>query len=53
MAIVTVGVPAAFAELGIHTAFIVEKARKENEYKYGNKSTAADVHQSDCSTYSG
>lgn len=34
MSIVGVGIPAAFAELGIHTAFIVWKAKVENCRKY-------------------
>lgn len=39
LSIVSIGIPAAFAELGIHTAVIVDKARKENMYKYGNADT--------------
>lgn len=39
LSIVSVGIPAAFAELGIHTAFVVDKARRENIEKYGNTST--------------
>ena len=35
MSIVSVGVPAAFAELGIHTGFVVWKAKSENFSKYG------------------
>lgn len=35
MSIASVGVPAAFAELGIHTAFVVWKAKCENFRKYG------------------
>lgn len=40
LTLITVGIPAAFAELGVHTAFIVEKARKENELKYGDTEAA-------------
>lgn len=40
LAIINVGIPAVFAELGIHTGFIVDKARRENESKYGYKETA-------------
>lgn len=32
-------VPAAFAELGVHTGFIIWKAKAENERKYGNDTT--------------
>lgn len=39
LSIVSIGVPAAFAELGIHTGFIIDKARKENMSKYGNTDT--------------
>jgi hypothetical protein len=34
MSVVSVGIPAAFAELGLHTAFIVWKAKVENCRKY-------------------
>lgn len=34
MSIVSIGVPAAFTELGVHTAVIVNKAYKENLNKY-------------------
>lgn len=39
LTIVSVGIPAAFAELSIHTGFIIDKARKENISKYGNSSS--------------
>lgn len=34
MSIVTYGIPAAFAELGVHTGFIVWKAKNENCRKH-------------------
>lgn len=34
LAIINVGIPAAFAELGIHTGFIVWKAKAENSRKF-------------------
>lgn len=34
LSIVSVGIPAAFAELGIHTGFIVWKAKAENCRKH-------------------
>lgn len=36
LSIVSVGIPSAFAELGIHTAFIIWKAKAENINKYNN-----------------
>lgn len=38
ISVVSVGIPSAFAELGIHTGFIVWKAKCENMSKYGKKS---------------
>ena len=38
LSVVSVGIPSAFAELGIHTGFIVWKAKVENMSKYGKKS---------------
>lgn len=35
LSIVSVGMPAVFAELGIHTGFIVWKAKTENISKFG------------------
>lgn len=35
LSIVSVGLPAVFAELGIHTGFIIWKAKTENISKYG------------------
>ena len=35
LSIVSVGVPAVFAELGIHTGFVVWKAKTENMSKFG------------------
>lgn len=39
LAIVTYGIPSAFAELGIHTGFIVWKAKAENCRKHKDKNT--------------
>lgn len=36
LSIVSIGIPSAFAELSIHTAFIIKKAERENISKYGN-----------------
>lgn len=35
LSLVSVGIPAVFAELGVHTGFIVWKAKTENISKYG------------------
>ena len=35
LSIISYGIPAAFAELGIHTGFIVWKAKAENCRKFG------------------
>ena len=35
LSIVSVGLPAVFAELGIHTGFVVWKAKTENISKFG------------------
>lgn len=35
LSIVSVGLPAVFAELGIHTGFVVWKAKTENMSKFG------------------
>ena len=35
LSIVSIGLPAVFAELGIHTGFIVWKAKTENMSKFG------------------
>ena len=37
LSLVSVGIPAVFAELGVHTGFIVWKAKTENINKYGIK----------------
>lgn len=34
MSVVTYGIPAAFAELGVHTGFIIWKAKSENCRKH-------------------
>ena len=35
LSVVSVGIPAVFAELGVHTGFIVWKAKTENMSKFG------------------
>lgn len=35
LSLVSVGIPAVFAELGVHTGFIVWKAKTENINKFG------------------
>lgn len=40
--VVGVGIPAAFTELGIHTAVIVHKASKENISKFGGNDNECD-----------
>ena len=35
LSLVSVGIPAVFAELGVHTGFIVWKAKTENIHKHG------------------
>lgn len=37
LSICSVGIPSAFAELGVHTGFIVWKAQRENASKHGGK----------------
>lgn len=37
LAVINVGIPSAFAELGIHTGFIVWKAKAENSRKFSLK----------------
>ena len=37
LSLVSVGIPAVFAELGVHTGFIVWKANTENISKYGGR----------------
>ena len=43
LSLVSVGIPAVFTELGIHTGFIVWKAKTENISKYGVDSDGAAV----------
>lgn len=43
LSIVSVGLPAVFAELGIHTGFIIWKAKTENISKYGYNIDNGDV----------
>ena len=35
LSLVSVGIPAVFAELGVHTGFVVWKAKTENISKFG------------------
>ena len=35
LSLVSVGIPAVFAELGVHTGFIIWKAKTENMSKFG------------------
>lgn len=42
LSIASVGIPAVFAELGVHTGFIVWKAKTENINKYGDRSSQFD-----------
>lgn len=37
LSVVSVGIPAVFTELGVHTGFVVWKAKTENMSKYGLK----------------
>ena len=43
LSLVSVGIPAVFAELGVHTGFIVWKAKTENINKYGYNIDNGDV----------
>lgn len=43
LSVVSVGVPAAFAELGIHTGFVIWKAKMENCRKHKDYSGMDDV----------
>ena len=45
LAIVTYGIPAAFAELGLHTGFIIWKAKIENCRKNKDYSTLEEVEE--------
>ena len=42
LSIASVGIPAVFAELGVHTGFIVWKAKTENINKHGDRSNIND-----------
>lgn len=42
LSLVSVGIPAVFAELGVHTGFIIWKAKTENMSKYGVQSEQSD-----------
>ena len=46
LSLVSVGIPAVFAELGVHTGFIVWKAKTENISKYGVRDP--DMAQTSC-----
>ena len=39
LSLVSVGIPAVFAELGVHTGFIVWKAKTENMAKFNHDSS--------------
>ena len=43
MPVITYGIPAAFTELGLHTAFIVWKAKAENCRKFKDYSKTENV----------
>ena len=43
LSLVSVGIPAVFAELGVHTGFIVWKAKTENISKFGYNIDNGDV----------
>ena len=43
LSVVSVGIPAVFAELGVHTGFIVWKAKTENINKFGYNVDNGDV----------
>ena len=45
LSLVSVGLPAVFAELGIHTGFIVWKAKTENISKYGTPDPDGEITQ--------
>lgn len=61
LSVIVYGIPSAFTELGIHTGFIVWKAKQENYRKYpknssggddyGNESTTAGYDRFDCSPF--
>ena len=53
LAVVTVGIPAAFTELGIHTGFVVWKAKNENLQKFKevlHDSSTAEICGDHCPT---
>ena len=43
--VITYGIPAAFAELGLHTAFIVWKAKTENCRKFKDYSKLQELEE--------
>ncbi len=45
LAIVNIGIPAAFGELGLHTGFIVWKAKVENCRKNKDKSKLTELEE--------
>lgn len=47
LAVITYGIPAAFAELGIHTGFIVWKAKAENCRKNKDYSKLKELEELD------
>lgn len=42
LTVFSVGIPCAFAELGLHTAFIIWKAKAENMAKYNKDNITMD-----------
>lgn len=45
LSIVSVGIPAAFAELGVHTGFIIWKAKTENCRKHKDQSKVKELEE--------
>lgn len=45
LSIVTIGIPAAFTELGIHTGFIIWKAKTENCRKHKDESKVQELEE--------
>lgn len=45
LSIVSVGIPVAFSELGLHTGFIVWKAKTENCRKYKDNSKVEELEE--------
>lgn len=47
LAVITYGIPAAFAELGIHTGFVIWKAKAENCRKNKDYSKLSELEEID------